>query len=168
MLRRIFGPKRDGVTREWRILHNEELYHLFSFPIIVRVIKWRTMRWAGHEVHMGERRGVYRVLVGKPEGNKPYGRPRRRWENNIKIDLREVGLWHGLDLSVSDQEQMAGCCESGNEPSGSIKWEEFLALLAEEEVSCCSFFSALFLMSFFCSFFHYLFIESFIFSVLLL
>ena len=88
---RIFGPKRDEVTGEWRKLHNEELNNLYSSPNIVRVIKSRRMRWVGHVVHMGEGRGVYRVLVGKPEGKRPLGRPRRRWEDNIGMDLREVG-----------------------------------------------------------------------------
>jgi len=79
VLRRIFGPKRDEVTGEWRKLHNEELNDLYSPRNIVRVIKPRRMRWAGHVARVGERRGVYRVLVGKPEGKKPLGRPRRRW-----------------------------------------------------------------------------------------
>ena len=99
-MRRIFGPKRDEVTGEWRKLHNEELKGLYSSPNIVRVIKSRRMRWAGHVAHMGEGRGVYRVLVGKPEGKRPLGRPRRRWEDNIRMDLQEVGLgyedWVGL------------------------------------------------------------------------
>jgi len=89
VLRRIFGPKRDEVTGEWRKLHNEEMNNLYS-PNIVRVIKSRRMRWAGHVAHMGEGRGVYRVLVGKPEGRRPLGRPRRGWEDNIRMDLREV------------------------------------------------------------------------------
>jgi len=91
VLRRIFGPKRDEVTGEWRKLHNEELNDLYSSPNIVRVIKSRRMRWTGHVACMGEGRGVYRVLVGKPEGRRPLGRPRRRWEDNIRMDLREVG-----------------------------------------------------------------------------
>jgi hypothetical protein len=91
VLRRIFGPKRDEVTGEWRKLHNEELNDLYCSPNIVRVIKSRRMRWAGHVARMGERRGVYRVLVGKPEGNRPLGRPRFRWEDNIKMDLQGVG-----------------------------------------------------------------------------
>ena len=74
VLRGIFGPKRDGVTGEWRKLHNEELNSLYSSPNIVRVIKSRRMRWAGHVASMGERRGVYRVLVGKPEGKRPLGK----------------------------------------------------------------------------------------------
>ena len=100
MLRRIFGPKRDEVTGEWRKLHNEELKGLYSSPNIVRVIKSRRMRWAGHVARMGEGREVYRVLVGKPEGKRPLGRPRRRWNDNIRMDLQEVGVgyedWIGL------------------------------------------------------------------------
>jgi len=87
----IFGPRRDGVTGEWRRLHNEELNDLYSSPNIVRVIKSRRMRWAGHVVRMGEERGVYRVLLGKPERKIPLGRPRRRWVDNIRMDLQEVG-----------------------------------------------------------------------------
>ena len=89
VLRRVFGPKRDKVTGEWRKLHNE-LRDLYSLPNIVRPVKSRRMRWAGHVALMGEGRGVHRVLVGKPEGKRPLGRPRRRWED-IKMDLREVG-----------------------------------------------------------------------------
>jgi len=95
VFRRIFGPERDEVTREGRKLHNEELNDLYSSSNIVRVIKSR-MRWAGHIAHMGERRGVYRVLVGKPEGKRPLGRPRRRWEDDIKMNLQEVGCG-GMD-----------------------------------------------------------------------
>ena len=91
VLRRIFGPRRDGVTGEWRKLHNEELNDLYSSPNIVRVIKSRRLRWAGHVARMEEGRGVHKVLVGKPEGKSPLGRPRRRWEDNIKMDLEEVG-----------------------------------------------------------------------------
>jgi hypothetical protein len=87
VLRRVFGPKRDEMTREWRKLHNEELNDLYSLPNIVRVVKLRQMRWAVHVARMGEARGVHRVLVGKPEGKRPLGRPRRRWEDNIKMDL---------------------------------------------------------------------------------
>ena len=79
------------MTGEWGKLHNEELSDLHSLPNIVLVVKSRRMRWAGHVSRMGEGRGVYRVLVGKPEGKRPMGRPRRRWENNIKMDLQEVG-----------------------------------------------------------------------------
>jgi hypothetical protein len=87
VLRRIFGPKRDEVTGEWRRLHNKELYALCSSPNIIQVIKSRRLRWAGHVAHMGERRGAYRALVGKPEGRRPLGRTRCRWEDNIKMDL---------------------------------------------------------------------------------
>jgi hypothetical protein len=91
VVRRIFGPKRDEVTGEWRRLHNEELNDLYSSPNILRVIKSRRMRWAGHVARMGEERGAYRILVGRPEGRRPLRRPRHRWEDNIKTDLREVG-----------------------------------------------------------------------------
>ena len=90
VLRRVFGPKSDEVTGEWRKLHNEELSNMYSLPNIVRVVKSRRMRWVGHVASMGEGRGVHRVLVGKPEGKRPLGRPRRRWEDNNKMDLQEV------------------------------------------------------------------------------
>jgi len=90
VLRCTFGHKRDELTGEWRKLHNEELNDLYSSPSIVRVIKSRRMRWAGHVERMGERGGVYSVLVGKPERKIPLGRPRRRWEGNIKMVLQEV------------------------------------------------------------------------------
>jgi len=95
VLRKIFRPKRDEVTGEWRKLHNEELNDLYSLPNIVRVVKSRQMRWARQVVRMGEDRGVHRVLVGKPEGKRPLGRPRRRGEDNIKMDLQEVGGGRG-------------------------------------------------------------------------
>ena len=91
VLRRVFGPKRDEVTGEWRKLHNEELSDLYSLPNIVRVVKSRRMRWTGHVAHMGQGRGLYRVPVGEPEGKRPLGIFRRRWEDNIKMDLQEVG-----------------------------------------------------------------------------
>ena len=91
VLRRIFGPRRDKVTGERRRLHNEELNDLYCSPNTVRVIKSRRMRWAGHVARMGERRHVYSALVGKPEGKRQLGRPRRRWKDNIKMDLQEVG-----------------------------------------------------------------------------
>jgi hypothetical protein len=90
VLRKIFGPKREE-DRSWRTLHNDELHDLYSSPNIVRVIKSRGMRWAGHVARMGEGRGVYSVLVERPEGKRPLGRPRRRWEDNIKMDLRKTG-----------------------------------------------------------------------------
>jgi hypothetical protein len=91
VLRRIFGPKRDEVTGEWRKLHSEELHILYSSPNIIRQIKSRRMRWAGHVVRIGEERKVYRVLMRKPEGKRPLGIPRRRWEDGIRIDLRKIG-----------------------------------------------------------------------------
>jgi hypothetical protein len=92
VLRRIFGPKRDEVTGGWRKLHNGELHGLYSLPSSVRVIKARRMRWAGHVARMGEVRGAYNISVGRPEGRRPLGRPRRRWEDNIKMDLGEIGF----------------------------------------------------------------------------
>jgi hypothetical protein len=89
VLRRIFGPERDEVTGGWRKLHNEELHGLYSSPSIIRVIKARRMRWVRHVARMGEVRGAYNILVGRPEGRRPLGRPRSRWEDNIKMDLRE-------------------------------------------------------------------------------
>jgi len=91
VLRRVFGPKMDEVTGEWRKLHIEELKYFYSLSKIVRVVKSRRMRWAGHVARMGEGRGIHRVLVGKPEGKRTLGRPRRRWEDNIKMDPREEG-----------------------------------------------------------------------------
>jgi len=100
VLRRIFGPRRDEVTGEWRRLHNEELNYLYSLPNIVRVIKQRRMRWTGHVARMGEDRGVYKILVGKLEGRSPLGRPRRRCVDNIRMELQEVSCgymdWIGL------------------------------------------------------------------------
>jgi hypothetical protein len=96
VLRRIFGPKRDKVSREWRKLHNEELNCLYSSLNIVRLIKSR-MRWARHVAYTGERIGACRVLSRTPEGKRPLGKPRRRWEENIKVDLQEVEWGHGLD-----------------------------------------------------------------------
>ena len=96
VLWRLFGPNRDEVTGEWRKLHNDELNDLYLSTNIVQVIKSRRMRWAGYVAGIGEKRGVYRVLVGKPEGMELLGRPRRRWEDNIKMDLQEVGCG-GMD-----------------------------------------------------------------------
>jgi hypothetical protein len=95
VLRRIVGPKRDEVTGDWRKLHYEELHNLYSSPNIM--IKSRRMRWAGHVARMGKKRNAYRLLVGKPEGKRPQGRPRRRWVDNIKYILG----WNGLDRSGS-------------------------------------------------------------------
>jgi hypothetical protein len=96
VLRRIFGPKEDEVTGEWRKMRSGELHNLYSSPDIIRQIKLRRMRWAGRVARMGEGRNVYRVLVGKPEGKRPLERPRRRWEDGIKMDLREFG-WGGVE-----------------------------------------------------------------------
>jgi hypothetical protein len=90
----VNGPRRAEVTGEWRRMHIEELNDLYSSPNIVRVIKWRRMGWAGHVARMGEERGVYRVLVGKPKGRRLLGRSRRRWVDNIRMDLQEVGRGH--------------------------------------------------------------------------
>jgi hypothetical protein len=95
VLRRIFGPKRDEVIGGWSKLHNEELHNLFCSPSIIRIIS-RRMGWEGHVARMREKRDAYRILMVKPEGNRPLGRSRRRWEDNIKINLREVG-WGGMD-----------------------------------------------------------------------
>jgi hypothetical protein len=97
VLRRIFGPKRDEATGEWRRLHNEELNDLYSSQNIIRVIKSRRMRWARHVAHMGEKRGAYRILMGRPEGRRSLGRPRLRWEDNIKMYIQEVGWGYELD-----------------------------------------------------------------------
>jgi hypothetical protein len=96
VLRRIFGPKRDEVTGEWRKLHNEKFHDLYSSPSIITIIKSRRMRWEGHVAQVGEKRNAYRLLVGKPEGKRRLKRPRRRWVDNIKIDLGEVG-WGDVD-----------------------------------------------------------------------
>jgi hypothetical protein len=96
VLRRIFGPKRDEVTGEWRKLHNEVLRDLYSSPSIIRIIKTRRLRWAGHVARMREKRNGYRLLLGRPEGKRPVGRPRRRWVDNIRMDLGEVG-WGDVD-----------------------------------------------------------------------
>jgi hypothetical protein len=91
VLRRIFGPKMDEVTGERRKLHNKEFHELYSSASIIKIIKSRRMRWAGHVARMGEKRNAYRLLVGKPEGKRPLGRPRRRWVDNIRMDLEQVG-----------------------------------------------------------------------------
>jgi hypothetical protein len=96
VLRRIFGPWKDEVKRDWRTLHNEELHNLYFLPNIIRLIKSRRMRWVVHVARMGQTRNAYRILVGKPEGKRRLGRRRRRWVDNIKMDLRETG-WDGMD-----------------------------------------------------------------------
>jgi hypothetical protein len=104
VLRRIFGPKEGEVTKEWRKLHNEELNDLQASPNIIRVIKSLRMRWAGHVARMGERRGIYKVFVVNPEGKRPMGRPRRRWEDNISMDLQEMGCG-GMDCNELAQDR---------------------------------------------------------------
>jgi hypothetical protein len=96
VLRRIFGAKRDEVTGKWRKLHNEELRDLYSSPSIIRIIKSRMMKWAGNVARMGEKRNACRLFVGKPEGRRPLGRPRRRWVDNNRMDLGDVE-WGDVD-----------------------------------------------------------------------
>jgi hypothetical protein len=107
VLRRIFGPKRDEVTGSWGKLHNEELHNLYSLPSVIRMIKSRRRRWAGHVARMGEIRNAYRILLGKPGEKKPLRGPRHRWEDNIKIDLRETG-WDCMDCInlAQDRDQL--------------------------------------------------------------
>jgi hypothetical protein len=107
VLRKVFGPKRDEVTGEWRKLHNKELNDLYFSPNIFRAINSRRMRWAGHVARIGERRGVNRVLVGRPERKRPFGRPRRRWEDNIKIDLEGV-KWETNCIALAQDRDSGG------------------------------------------------------------
>ena len=116
VLRRSFEPKGDEVRREWRKLHNEELNDLYTSFNNVWVIKSRRMTWAGHVVRVGEGRVLYRILVWKPEGKRPLGRPKRRWECNIKMDLQDVGCGgHGLYGAGLRWGDVAGACECRNE-----------------------------------------------------
>jgi hypothetical protein len=104
VLRRIFGPKRDEVTGGWRKLHNDELHNLYSSPSIIRTIKSRRMRWAGHVARIMEKRTAYKILVGNPEGKRPLGKPRHRWVDNIKMDLRGM-VWDGVDWNDMAQDR---------------------------------------------------------------
>jgi hypothetical protein len=104
VLRGILGPKRDDVTGGWRKLHNEEFHNLYSSQSIIRTVKSRRMRWAGHVARMWERKNAYRILVGKPEGKRLLGRTRRGWEDNIKIYLREIG-WGDVDWTNLAQDR---------------------------------------------------------------
>ena len=109
VLRKIIGAKKDEITGEWRKLHNGEIRALYSSPNIIRSQKSRRMRWAGHVARMEQSRNAHRVLVGKPEGKRPLGRPRRRWEDNIKMNLREVGCDDGdfIDLAQNKIQRLA-------------------------------------------------------------
>jgi hypothetical protein len=134
VLRRIFGPKREE-DGPWRKLHNDELHSLCSSPKIVRVIKSRRMRWAGHVARMAAGRGVYKVLVWRPEGKRPVGRPRRRWEDNIKMDLREIGIdganWIRL---AQDRVQWRACVNTVIKPSGSIRKQDIFDKLSDDQL----------------------------------
>jgi hypothetical protein len=105
----VFLSHSDEAIGDRRKLHNEELHNLYCSPSIIRIIKLRRMRWAGHVACMGEKRSAYRILVGKPERKRPLGRPRRRWEDNIRMDLRQIG-WSGMDwIEVTqDRDQWRG------------------------------------------------------------
>jgi hypothetical protein len=118
VLRRIFGPMRDEVTGEWVKLHNKEPHNLYSSPNIIRLIKSRRMRLAGHVADLKEERKVYRVLVGKPKGKRPFERPRCRWEDGIRTDSGKFG-WVGGDSVGPGQGVVVGSCEHGDEPLGS-------------------------------------------------
>jgi hypothetical protein len=120
VLRRIFGPKRDEVTGEWRKLHNEQLHDLYSSSSVIRIMKARRMRWAGHVARMGEKRKAYRLLVGKPEGRRPLRKPRRRWLDSIRMDLVEME-WGDVDwIRLAQYRDRWRALQ----PSGSIKcWE---------------------------------------------
>ena len=109
VFRKIFGDKKDEIAGEWRNLHNAELHAFYSSPNITRSLKSRRLRWAGHVARMEQSRNAYRVLVGKPEGKRPLGRPRRRWEGSIKMDLREVGCDPGewIDLAENGDQWRA-------------------------------------------------------------
>jgi hypothetical protein len=131
VLRRIFGPKSGEVIGGWRKLHNEELRNLYSSQSITTMIKSKRMTWARHVARMGKARNGYRILVGKPEGKRPLGRPRRSCEDNIETDLSEIG-WGGMDwIDLAQDGTVEGSCEHGNEPLGEIKCWEILEYLSD-------------------------------------
>jgi hypothetical protein len=131
VLRKIFRPKREE-DRSWRKLHNDELHSLYSSPNIVRVIKSRRMRWAVQVARMGEGKGLYIALVERPEGKRPLGRPRHRWEDNIKMDLKDKGIGRFSWIRIGSS---GGLCEHGNEPSGSIrKLDIFFEKLSDNQL----------------------------------
>jgi len=121
--RKIFGPEREERKEDgsWREVYKDELHGLYPSPYIVSVIKSRRMRWVEHVAGMGEGRGVYRVLVGRPEGKRPLGKLRRRWKDNIKMDLRGIGIDVVNWIPLAQDSPMANFCKNGNEPSGSIR-----------------------------------------------
>jgi hypothetical protein len=130
VLRGVFGPKKDEVTGEWKKLHNEKLNDLLSLPKMVRVVKSRQMKWAGHVACMGENRNVHRVLVEKPEGKRPLGRPRCKWEDNIKMDLQEVGRGRGDWMELAqDRVRWRALGGYSEGLSGSINAGNFLTSL---------------------------------------
>jgi hypothetical protein len=124
VLRRTFGHKRDEVTGEWRKLHYEELYAVYSSPNINQMIKSIRVRWTGHVAHMGEQRAAYKVVMGYYEDKIPIGK--RRWNDNIKMDLQEIGWGLGLVLSGSGYGQVASCCKYYDKVYVSVKFGEFL------------------------------------------
>jgi hypothetical protein len=117
VLRRIYGHKGDEVA-EWRKLYNEELHKLYSSPNIIRQIKLKRKKWGRHVARMGEDRKVYRVLVGKPEGKRPLGRPRRSWEDGIRMDLGETASGDVEWIQLAQDRDMADCSECRDEPPG--------------------------------------------------
>jgi hypothetical protein len=123
VLRRIFGPKREEVAGEWRKLHNEELHNMYLSPDIIRQVKSRRMRWAVYAARVGEKRNLYKVMVGKPEGKRPLGRPRCRWEDGLETFLGRLAWGCGFESTGSGYGPIAGCCECGDEPSGSCVTE---------------------------------------------
>jgi hypothetical protein len=120
VLRRIFGPKWDEATEQWRKLHSVELHNLYSSPVTIRQIRSKRMRWAGHVARMGQERNVYKVLVGKPEGKRPLVRPKHRWEDEIKMDLSELGI---TNVKLSCKHSLLGLApQHASTPWPDILW----------------------------------------------